>query len=59
MPDCDQSQTRKPKLLMHCSEIAINYIVMHCYTLHYNVQNTATNCSSSDNKTWPNHVAGV
>ena len=35
-----------------------NYTVMHCNTLHYTVEYTATHCSS-DNKTRPNNVAGM
>ena len=35
-----------------------NYTVMHCNTLHYTIEYTATHCSS-DNKTRPNNVAGM
>ena len=35
-----------------------NYTVMHCNTLHYTVEYTATHCSS-DNKTRPNNAAGM
>ena len=39
-----QSKTRKSKMLINCSEMTVNYTVMHC---------------NSDNKTRPNSVAYV
>ena len=45
MPDSGQSQIRKLKMSIYCSEMTINYIVMHCNTLHYTVEYTATYCS--------------
>ena len=38
--------------------MTVNYIVMHCNTLYYTVEYTATHCSSN-NKTRPNNVAGM
>ena len=48
-PLCDQSQTKKPKMLMHYSEMTVNYIAMQCNTFYYTVEYIATNYSS-DNK---------
>ena len=42
------------QVLINCSEMTVNYTVMHCNTLHYTVEYTATHCSS-DNKTRPNN----
>ena len=40
----------KSKMLINCSEMTVNYTVMHCNTLHYTVESTATHYSE-DNKT--------
>lgn len=56
-----QSKTRKSNMLINCSEVAVNYTEMHCNTLHYTVEYTATNWSS-DKKTRParpNNVADM
>ena len=37
-------------MLINYSEMMVNYNVMHCKTLHYTVEHTATHYSS-DNKT--------
>ena len=50
------NQTWKPKMLIHCSEMTVNYIVMHWNTLPYAVIYTSTQCSSG-NKTRPDNVA--
>ena len=42
--NCGQSKTRKSKMLINCSEMTVNYTVMHC---------------NSDNKTRPNSAAYV
>ena len=42
------------QVLINCSEMTVNYTIMHCNTLHYTVEYTATHCSS-DNKTRPNN----
>ena len=41
-------------MLIECSEMTVNYTVIHCNTLHYTVEYTKTNCSSG-NKTKPYH----
>ena len=38
--------------------MTVNYIVIHCTTLHYNIEYTAAH-SSSDNKTRHNNEAGM
>ena len=43
-------------MLIICSEMTVNYAVMHCNTLHYTVEYTVAHCSSA-NKTRPNKVA--
>ena len=53
-----QSKRRKSKMFINCSEMTVNYIVMHCITLHYTVEYTVAHCSSA-NKTRPNKVAGM
>ena len=45
-------------MLINCSEITVNYTVIHCNTLHYTVEYTVTDCSSV-NKTRPKKVAGM
>ena len=53
-----QSKTRKSKMLINCSEMTVTCTVMHCSTLHYTVEYTATHCRS-DKKTRPSNVAGM
>ena len=38
--------------------MTVNYTVMHCITLQFFVEYTATYCSSN-NKTKPNNVTGM
>ena len=38
--------------------MTVNYIVIHCTALHYNIKYTATH-SSSDNKTRPINESGM
>ena len=48
----------KPKMLTHCSEMIVNYITIHCNTLHYTLEYTATHWSSG-NKMRAGNKAGV
>ena len=45
-------------MFINCSEMTVDYIVMHCNTLHYTVEYIVALCSSV-NKIRPNKVAGM
>ena len=45
-----QSKTRKSKMLINCSEMTVNYTVMHCNTLHYTAEYTAVQTTKQDLK---------
>ena len=45
-------------MLINCSELTVNYTVMHWNTSHYTVEYTVAHCRSA-NKTRPNKVAGM
>ena len=45
-------------MLINCIDVTVNYTVMHCKSLHYTVEYTATHFSS-DNETRPNKVVGT
>ena len=45
---CGQSETRESKILLNCSEMTLNYTVMHCNKLHYTVEYTEKQCSSDN-----------
>ena len=39
-------------MLITCSEMTVNYTVMHCSTLHYTVEHTAAHCSSDKTRSY-------